>query len=212
MDPQKKQWSLLAQNVIQKLKRRNMEGYYCETAEEAVELALGIVNPGETVAWGGSVTLQQTGMLDALKQREDIQVLDRDVVRSAEEKYELHLRSFGADAYFMSSNAITRDGILVNIDGAGNRAACLIYGPRKIVMLVGMNKVVADAEAGISRIRNVAAPPNCLRLKLETPCAQTGYCMNCQSKSCICGDIVITRHCKEEGRIKVILIGESLGY
>jgi len=212
MNPQKESWELLAHHIIKEMGRRNMEGYYCSTSEEAVAKAMSLIPAGAVVAWGGSETLRETGMLERLKNSGQLQIIDRDTAADEEEKRELQLRSFGADYYFMSTNAITREGELINIDGAGNRVACLIYGPRAVIMLAGMNKVVKDVESGIERVRNISAPPNAKRLQLNTPCAKVGYCMDCHSEDCICSDMVITRHTRQKNRIKVILVGESLGY
>lgn len=212
MNPQKKSWENLARQVIKGLERRNMEGHYYVTKEEAVQSIIEMIPEESVIAWGGSESLCEAGMFEALTARKDLELIDRDRVNSPEEKYAVQLRSFGADYYLMSSNAVTRDGVLINVDGTGNRAACLIYGPKNVIMLVGMNKITDDVEAGISRLRNVAAPPNAVRLAQKTPCAEAGHCMDCHAKDCICGDFVITRHCREAKRIKVFLVGETLGY
>lgn len=213
MDPQKTAWKNQAQSIIKGLEKRNMEGYYCETGEEAVAKAMSFVEDGACVAWGGSETLKVTGMMDRLKaDAQRLKVIDRDLAKTPEEKREVYFKCSAADYYFMSANAITKDGVLVNIDGSGNRVACLVFGPRTVILLVGMNKVTVDVESAVQRARNVAAPPNVNRLGLKTPCAQTGFCGNCNSEGCICSDILITRHNRDLGRIKVILIGEAYGY
>ena len=167
---------------------------------------------GKTVGFGGSMTLAESGMGSALRKREDITLLDRGKAGSPEEVKEIYHKSLHADYYFMSSNAITADGELVNIDGTGNRAAALIYGPEHVIILAGMNKVAPTLEEAISRVRNVASPINALRLGRNTPCAATGLCSDCLSPDCICSHTVITRKSAPEKRIKVILVGESLGY
>ena len=193
-------------------KKRHFECHYCKTAEEAVTLASELVPSGSTVSFGGSMTLAESGMADALKQRSDITLLDRSTAGSPEEVKEIYHKSLNADYYFMSSNAITTDGELVNIDGTGNRAAALIYGPEHVVILAGMNKVSPSLEEAVSRVKNVASPMNANRLNRKTPCAATGLCSDCLSPDCICSHTVITRKSAPEKRIKVILIGESLGY
>lgn len=158
------------------------------------------------------MTLLQSGMYDALKECPSIRLFDRNEAKTAEEIDEIYKKSLFADAYFMSSNAITKDGVLVNIDGRGNRVAALIYGPKTVIMLVGMNKIVPSVEEAVSRVRNTATPPNCIRLGKKTPCAATGTCGDCLSDDCICNQIVITRRSGTKGRIKVLLIGEKLGF
>lgn len=158
------------------------------------------------------MTLAESGMADALKQRSDITLLDRSTAGSPEEVKEIYHKSLNADYYFMSSNAITTDGELVNIDGTGNRVAALIYGPEHVVILAGMNKVSPSLEEAVSRVKNVASPMNANRLNRKTPCATTGLCSDCLSPDCICSHTVITRKSAPEKRIKIILIGESLGY
>ncbi len=200
-------------NITKKnLEKRQFECHYCKTAKEAVALATNMVEAGSLVSFGGSMTLAESGMSDSLKQRTDITLLDRSKANSPEEVSEIYHKSFYADYYFMSSNAITSDGELVNIDGTGNRVAALIYGPKNIIILAGMNKVSPSFEEAISRVRNVASPINANRLNRKTPCASTGVCADCLSPDCICSHTVITRRSAPKNRIKIILIGESLGY
>ena len=189
-----------------------MKGYYCPTRQNAAETAMSLTAADTTVAFGGSMSLSESGVMDALKARTDIRLLDRSLAKSPEEVRQVYLDSFGADTYFMSTNAITLDGQLVNIDGNGNRAAALIYGPAQVILIAGMNKVVPTVEDAFRRVRNTATPPNCLRLNINTPCAATGICADCLSENCICNQIVITRHSKTADRIKVLLVGEELGY
>ena len=211
MTPLKQYYETMAASVIRGLEKRQMEGFYCRTSKEAVEQIMAMLPQGSSVSWGGSATLSQTGMLDALK-ASSLTLIDRAAASSPQEKKELERRAFGADYYFMSSNAITADGELVNIDGNGNRVSALIYGPEHVFLLVGMNKVAADVETALARIHTKAAPPNAMRLGLQTPCSLTGVCKNCLSKDCICAQTVITRFNRSIGRIKVFLIGEELGY
>lgn len=212
MSPTEIYYENLAATTIKNLERRHFECHYCKTAKEAVTLASEFVPSGSTVSFGGSMTLAESGMADLLKQRGDITLLDRSKAGSPEEVKEIYHKSLNADYYFMSSNAITTDGELVNIDGTGNRVAALIYGPEHVVILAGMNKVAPTLEEAVSRVKNVASPINANRLSRKTPCAATGLCSDCLSPDCICSHTVITRKSAPQKRIKIILIGESLGY
>lgn len=211
MNPKKENYKHLAQTVLKGMEKRHMEGYYCETIEEAKTLALSLVPADASVSFGGSVTLNETGVLTALRERSDITLFDRDTAKNADETKQIMHDALSCDYYFMSSNAITHDGELVNIDGNGNRVAALIYGPENVIVIAGMNKVVKNVEEGISRSRNMAAPPNCVRLNKNTPCAVNGVCSNCLSDT-ICDQIVITRASRVPKRLKVILVGEELGF
>lgn len=211
MNPKKENYRNLAKTVLKGMEKRHMESYYCDTIEEAKELALSLVPSDATVSFGGSVTLSETGVLEALRNRNDITLLDRDNANGPEEVKKIMHDALSCDYYFMSSNAITHDGELVNIDGNGNRVAALIYGPENVIIVAGMNKITKNVEEGISRTRNVAAPPNCVRLNKNTPCAVNGVCGNCLTDT-ICDQIVITRASRVPKRIKVILVGEELGF
>lgn len=202
---------ILAENMIEKLKSRGMEGFYAATKEEALEIAKSLLKPGMSVACGGSATLKEVGLLDWLPQS-GTEVVDRFAAKTPEEIKEMKARTVNADYFLMSSNAITQDGILVNIDGYGNRVSYLCYGPEYVLVIAGMNKVTPDLESAIARVRNVASPPNTIRLKKDTPCAKTGQCANCLSDDCICCQVVMTRKSNVEKRIKVILVGEDLGF
>ena len=158
------------------------------------------------------MTLSESGMMKALQDRDDLTLLERSKAKSPDEVTEIYHKSLSADYYFMSSNAISVTGELVNIDGTGNRLAALIYGPSNVIILAGMNKVMPTVEAALSRVKNTASPINAIRLSRNTPCAVTGICSECQSPDCICAQTVITRRSNQAGRIKVILIGEELGY
>ncbi len=212
MDNRKLYYEKLAATVIAGLAKRQMDGYYFPTAKEAKEKALSMVTENALVSFGGSMTLVQTGLLDELKSTPSIRLIDRGKASTEEEIDRAYRQSFLADAYFMSSNAITSDGVLVNIDGRGNRVAALIYGPKEVIILAGMNKITPSVEEAVSRVRNAATPPNCIRLSKQTPCAATGACSDCLSSDCICNQIVITRRSGVKGRIKVLLIGESYGF
>ncbi len=205
-------YKTLAETIIKQLENRRMEGFYCPTADEAVKKALSLLTPNATVAFGGSMTLEETGMLAALREKNDITLLDRSLAKTPEETKKVYHDALSSDFYFMSANALTKDGKIVNIDGTGNRVAALIYGPEHVILLVGMNKIVADEAEAISRVHQTATPLNCIRLNKKTPCAVTGVCADCLSPDCICNQTVITRRSGVEGRIKVILIGEEFGY
>lgn len=212
MTPMEIYHSKNAARVLEELKKRSMEGYYCRTAEEAAGLVSSLIAPGETVTFGGSMTISETGILSALKTRDDLTVLDRSEAGSPEEVQKIYRQAFSCDTYLMSANAISADGQLVNIDGNGNRVAALCFGPKQVLVIAGMNKIANNLQEAVTRAKNTAAPVNCLRLSKETPCANTGYCGNCQSPDCICSQTVITRHCSPAGRIKVILIEGNWGY
>ncbi len=201
----------LAEKVIKGLQARNSEGYYAETKEDALQIALSIIPKGSVIGWGGSVSVDEIGLKDAVKQGE-YQVFDRDVCKDAAEKKAIERQIFGCDYFLCSSNAITEDGILVNIDGNSNRVAAIAYGPDNVLMIVGMNKVAKDVDAAIYRARNEAAPINAQRFPLNTPCKINGSCANCLSKDTICCEFLITRFSRHAGRIKVILVGEDLGF
>lgn len=211
MNPKKEYYKNLANTVLKGMEKRHMEGYYCDTIEEAKTLALSLVPEKSSVSFGGSMTLTETGVLEALRNRNDITLLDRDNANGPEEVKKIMHDALSCDYYFMSSNAITQDGELVNIDGNGNRVAALIYGPENVIIIAGMNKISKNVEEGISRVRNVASPQNCIRLKKNNPCALNGVCGNCLSDT-ICDQIVITRASRIPKRIKVILVGEDLGF
>ena len=212
MDAKEKMYTITADSIIKNLEKRQIKGYYCGTTKQALELAMKLVEPGMTVSNGGSVTLDECGIIDTLASREDINFLDRRTAKSPDELSEILHRAYFADVYFMSTNAITLDGILVNIDGTGGRTSCLIYGPHSVIIVAGMNKVVTDVEEGYKRVKNIASPPNAIRLGRKTPCAATGRCSDCLSPDCICSNTVITRRSAAKDRIKVILVGETLGY
>ena len=202
-----------ANTMIKNLKKRNIDGIYCPTKEDALKQALSYIEKGSVVSWGGSMSVEEIGLLDAVRSG-DYKVIDRSAAKTPDEQRELHSKTILADYYLMSTNAITLDGELINIDGTGNRVGALCYGPKHVIMIVGMNKVASDVEDGISRIRNIASPPNCIRLGLETPCSLTGRCGDCFGDTSICSDILITRRqsAAMKDRIKVILVGEDLGF
>lgn len=211
MSPKKIYYENLADSIIEKFNKRGIEGYYCENAEAALNTAKRFLTPGCSISWGGSQTLSEIGLLDELTES-DYVIYDRFTANTPEEKTAMYSKIVTTDYFFMSSNAITLDGQLVNIDGSGNRVACLITGPKNVIIIAGMNKIVPDVQTGIDRVRNMASPPNAIRLGSKTPCAELGKCANCLTDDCLCCEIVITRKSKIPGRIKVILVGEELGY
>jgi L-lactate utilization protein LutB len=209
MDPvTKKRNALLSEKIIKGLATRNMNGYYAETKEEALKMALDLIPEGSTVTRGGCLTSAQIGLDAALKDG-NYDFIERE---KFEDQRKAMLLAYDSDVYLASANAITEDGIIVNIDGNSNRVSAIAYGPKKVVFLVGMNKVAKDVDSAVKRARNVAAPVNALRLNRNTPCTKTGSCMNCLSPDTICCNFMITRFSRAAGRIHVILINEELGF
>lgn len=212
---------LLASKVIKNLQSRKFEAYYCDNAIEAVEKALSFISEASLVSWGGSVTLEEIGLLDRVRQGKYV-VIDRDKAQTMEERYDLMRQSLLCDTYLTSFNAVSEDGILVNVDSVGNRTAAITFGPKSVIAIVGMNKVCKTAEDAVIRARTYAAPINVYRCSCssspflhspqKTPCLINGACGDCKTDDCICSYIVQTRMCKTAGRIKVILVGESLGF
>ena len=199
---------LLAQKVIKGLNSRNMSGYYASSAEEAKKIALELIPEGSVVTMGGGMSVHEIGLVDALKEG-NYKFLDRD---EAEDKRAAMLAAYDADFFLSSCNAITEDGILINIDGNSNRVSAIAQGPKKVLFIVGMNKVCSDVDGAMKRARNVAAPINAQRFGLNTPCSKTGSCMDCKSPDTICCQLLMTRYSRHEGRIHVILVNDSLGF
>lgn len=211
MHPKRQFYENTADSLIEKFNHRGIEGYYCDDKDEALLMARRFLTPGCSISWGGSMTLEEIGLIDDLKNSDYI-IYDRADARTPEEKKAMYSRIVTSDFYFMSSNAITLKGELVNIDGAANRVSCLCHGPDNVIIIAGMNKIVPDVESGIKRVRNMAAPPNAVRLGKDIPCASLGFCTDCLKPECFCSQIVITRRSSIPNRIKVILVGEELGY
>ena len=199
---------LLAQKVIKGLKSRNMTGYYAKDKEEALKLALDLIPEGSTVTMGGAMSAHEIGLVNTLKEG-NYNFIDRD---DYEDKRQAALLAYDADVFLSSTNAMTEDGILVNIDGNSNRVSAIAHGPKKVVMIVGMNKVCSAVDGALKRARNVAAPINAQRFGITTPCTQTGSCMNCKSADTICCNFLITRYSRHTDRIHVILVNDSLGF
>lgn len=206
-----KTYELTAKNIIANLARRNMEGFYCATKEDAVKCALSLMEEGAVIAWGGSESVKECGLMNAISDGK-YKLIDRSTAVTPQEQRELFAKTVMSDYYLMGTNAITLDGQLVNIDGNGNRLASLIHGPRNVIIIAGMNKVAADVESAYKRVKTEACPPNAVRLDKKLPCAATGVCADCLSEECFCNQIVVTRRSGHSGRIKVILVGETLGY
>lgn len=202
---------LLAATVIKGLTSRNMEGYYAATKEEALKLALELIPEGSSVSWGGSMSIQEIGLKQAVIEG-NYQVYNRDAASTPEEKRRIELATYDADFFLTSSNAVTEDGILLNIDGNSNRVSAIAYGPKHVLMIVGMNKICKDVDAAVYRARNEAATCNTQRFPIKTPCKVTGACADCKSPDTICCQFLTTRYSRHAGRIKVILVGEDLGF
>lgn len=200
-----------AETIIKKLKNRKMEGFYCATVEEAKEKLKELLGENKkTVAYGGSMTIDENGFKETVTAAGH-ELIIRENYKTPEEIKECKTKQVNADTFLMSTNAITLDGELINIDGRGNRVSFMIYGPDEVIIIAGMNKVVPNVEDGIRRVRNEATPPNCVRLDCKTPCATNGKCGDCYTDT-ICCQVVVTRASRVPNRIKVILIGQTLGY
>ena len=211
MTPQEQRNERLAKTIIKNLQRRHIEGFYCPTAEEAVKTVSQLIEDGSSVTWGGTMTVRDLGIPEALKSRGTLEVLDRDLVVSNEEKQAMYLRAFSADVYLSSANAISEDGVIVNIDGNGNRVAAITWGPKKVIFVIGLNKVAQTVEAALARARSTASPINAARFDIKTPCQTDGVCHNCNSPESICNYVHFLRN-SPKGRHKVVLVGENLGY
>ncbi len=198
--------------MVKNLQKRHFEAFYCQTAEEAKQRVNELIEDGKSVTWGGTMTVRDMGIPEMLKQRGTVDVWDRDLVTTPEEKEEMYRRAFTADYYLSSANAISEDGVIVNIDGNGNRVAAITWGPKHVIFVVGMNKVAQDAEAALKRARSTASPINAARFDIKTPCQTDGQCHNCNSPQSICNYIHFLRNSSKPGRIIVVLVGENLGY
>ena len=199
---------LLAEKVIKGLQSRNMSGYYAKDKEEALKIALGLIEEGSSVTMGGGMSVHEIGLVEALK-KGNYNFIDRDTY---EDKRAAMLLAYDADVFLSSANAMTEDGILVNIDGNSNRVSAIAQGPKKVIFIVGMNKIANDVDSAIKRARNVAAPINAQRFNINTPCKLTGACMDCKSMDTICCQFLITRFSKHAGRIHVVLVNDNLGF
>ncbi|HBZ64434.1 MAG TPA: lactate utilization protein [Lachnospiraceae bacterium] len=203
----RKRNEILAQTVIKGLESRNMSGYYAADKEEAVKKALEVIGKESTVAMGGCQSAHEIGLIQALEEG-DYNYIDRSNMTPRESL----MAAYDADVFLSSANAMTNDGIMVNIDGNSNRVSCIAQGPKKVVFIVGMNKICSDLDEAMKRARNVAAPANAQRFDVKTPCKVTGKCADCKSPDTICCQFLITRYSRHEGRIHVILVNDTLGY
>ena len=204
----KKRNELLAQTVIKNLARRNMTGYYAADKEEALKIALSLIPEGSSIGMGGCASAQEIGLVQALKDG-NYNFIDR---FGYEDKHQAYKDMFDADFFIASPNAMTQDGILVNIDGFANRVSAIAFGPEKVIFIAGMNKVCDDVDGALKRARNVAAPTNSQRFDNSTPCTKTGTCMDCTSPDTICCQFLVTRYSRPDDRIHVILVGDNLGF
>lgn len=198
--------------TIEALNKNNMNGYLVNTNEELIEKIKELVKENSTVACGGSTSLFETGVIDHLRS-ERYNFLDRyKEGLSKEELTKVFRESFFADAYFASSNAVTEDGKLYNVDGNGNRVAAILFGPEKVILVVGINKIVKNIDEAIRRNREIAAPANAKRLNKTTPCTKIGYCMDCKSNDKICREFTVISSQANKDRIHVIFMNENIGY
>ena len=196
--------------LVKNLKSRHFDAYYCENREAALAKALELIPEGASVSWGGAMSAQQIGLMDAVNNG-PYNAIDRAKCQTPEERDQAAKDAMFCDVYLTGANGLSLDGQMVNIDGTGNRVAATIFGPKSVLVIAGMNKVMDTLDAALERARTVAAPMNQQRFQLNNPCTATGACADCKSETCICNQIVITRNCRPVGRIKFILVGEDLG-
>ena len=211
MTPQEQRNERLAKTLIKNLQRRHIESFYYATGADAVKKVSELIEDGNSVTWGGTMTVRDLGIPDFLRSRGTLEVLDRDLVETPEEKQDIYLKAFSADVYLTSANAISEDGVIVNIDGNGNRVAAITWGPKKVIFVIGLNKVAQSVEAALSRARGTASPVNAARFDIKTPCQVDGVCHNCNSTDSICNYVHFLRNSPKD-RHTVILVGEELGY
>ena len=199
------------QILVKNLRSRQFDAWYCPDRESALEKALELIPEGASVGWGGALSAQQIGLMDAVKSGK-YRVVDRDTAQNPQQRRELMRQCLLTDVFLTGANAISMDGQMVNVDGIANRVAAIAFGPDSVLVIAGMNKVEDTLDSAVVRARTVAAPMNQQRFLKDTPCAVTGVCSNCKADGCICNQILITRNCRPAGRIKFILVGEELGF
>ena len=199
------------QILVKNLKSRHFDAVYCDNAAEALEKALEWIPKEATIGWGGCRSVQQIGLLQAVKDG-NYHTYDRDSAATMEERTRISKQCLTADVFLTGANALSLDGQMVNIDGIGNRVAAIVYGPDTVLVVAGMNKVEDSLEDAVKRARTIAAPVNNQRFDNQNPCKTTGTCANCKCETCICNQILVTRNCRPAGRIKFILVGEDLGF
>lgn len=197
--------------LVKNLKSRHFEAYYCATKDDALAKALELIPEGSTVGWGGALSAQQIGLLEAMGNGK-YNALDRDKASSMEERNAIQRSCFDTDFFIVGANALSLDGQMVSIDGNGNRAGMIVYGPKNVLVIAGVNKIADTLEEAVRRARTIAAPQNAQRFGLPNPCSVTGACGDCKNETCICNQIVITRASRPAGRIKMIIVGENLGF
>ena len=210
-DPKQKYYEKRAQVLLKNLTSRGFEAYYCADKDQARAKALELIPKGASVGWGGCASAEQIGLVDAVR-KGNYTAMDRDTAATPQERVKIMKQCLGADVFLTGANALSLDGQMVNIDGNGNRVAAIVYGPDSVLVIAGMNKICDTLDAAVTRARTIAAPMNKQRFDSKTPCEVTGACADCKSDSCICNQILITRNCRPAGRIKVILVGEELGF
>ena len=196
--------------LVKNLQSRHFEAYYCATRQEALAKALELIPEGATVGWGGALSAQQIGLTEAVKQG-NYRAIDRDKCATPEERVQAARESMFADVFLTGANGLSLDGQMVNIDGTGNRVGAIVYGPKTVLVIAGMNKVMDSLDEALRRARTVAAPMNKQRFLGNTPCSVTGACGDCKSEGCICNQIVITRNRRPAGPTQFVLVGDELG-
>lgn len=211
MTPREKRNEKLAEKLIRALERRHYNACFCKTKGEAVSTIMKMIPKGASVSWGGSMTIRDMGLTTELKAGE-YEVYDRDDVNTLQDKIRIYRKAFECDYYLSSVNAISEDGVIVNIDGNGNRVAAITWGPEHVILVVGLNKVCQDVDAAMKRARSEAAPVNMARFDYNTPCQKDGTCHDCLSPDSICNYISIQRMSHPAKRHTVVLVDDVLGY
>ena len=201
----------LAQKMISAFQKRQIQAWYCPNGQQAKDLILSLIPSGSSIGWGGSKTLTQIGVMNAIRGGQ-YRLFDRDMKMNQEERKAVYATIQTADYFLTGSNAVTQDSVLINVDGRSDRVSFLCHGPRNVIVAVGMNKVVPDIPSGLDRVWKVAGPMNAKKLGRNTPCAVAGACNHCLSPECLCSNIVITRRSAYANRIQVVLIDEELGF
>lgn len=207
-----KQMEKKVEETIRQLEKNHMAGYFVQNGEELKSLLTQFLVRGETIGCGDSVTLEQTGVFDFLRQGDYVFYDKHQPGLSREEKRQIYLDNFSADTFFTGTNAVTQDGKLFNIDGNGSRVAPMIYGPKQVIVVVGVNKLVKDVKQAIERTRQIAAPLDAKRLGKNTPCTKLGRCIDCHHTERICNDFVLIAGQFVKDRIRVIMVNQNLGY
>ncbi len=217
----KKTIMMRLEKTAENLRKNRMEAYIAENCDEAVKIVESILKEGESISCGGSVTLKESGVMDLMKSGK-YKFIDRSKAKDRDEVEAIYRQVFSCDTFLTSSNAVTENGELYNVDGNSNRVAAICYGPKSVIFVVGMNKLVRNIDEAIVRVKTFAAPPNCVRLDCQTPCHETGRCVSlsnggdmpsgCHSTGRVCCNYVVSAYQRHENRFKVILVAENLGY